>query len=237
MKKCFITNLLAIIFGPIVECCAQLPYDKFCESLQQHDLYETEYIIDGSVRAYYKQYYQMPENYDDLLLLFPEDLTTLCDSLFYKNRQQITFIPNPDSSALLYSGKIVMGLYSQYTCKTMLSTPVSMGVHMVDTLGHSCYDDSIVFVIKKLVLPTVYSEARYTNCKKYYMSFASNTIPCSIPYLYDVENKHLSVAEDCRRNDITICGEFDSILEAELGKYEFRGIRLITIPVNLYLEK
>lgn len=143
MKKCFITNLLAIIFGPIVECCAQLPYDKFCESLQQHDLYETEYIIDGSVRAYYKQYYQMPENYDDLLLLFPEDLTTLCDSLFYKNRQQITFIPNPDSSALLYSGKIVMGLYSQYTCKTYQKNGVFYDVNGKPLVNGRCAEAHI----------------------------------------------------------------------------------------------
>lgn len=240
MHRYFILNLLELLFCPIAVCSAQLPYDKFCDSLNKYDPSITEFIIDGSVHAYYKHFYRMPGNYDDLLQLFPKEdqdyLVTLCDSLFYKNRQLITFIPNPDSSALLYSGKIVMGLYSQYTCKMMLTTPVSIGFHMVDTLGHSYYDDSIVSIINKLILPTVYNMAQKTNCKRHYITLSSNMIPCSIPYHYNVIDRTLSVAEDCRENNVKTCGEFDNMLESELGKYDFGSIKIITFPVILYLE-
>ena len=182
----------------------------------------------------------MPKSYDDLVAFASnndrECLMTLCDSLLYKNRQLITFIPDPDSSAMLYSGKIVFGLSSQYTCRIMLKNPVSIGVHMVDTGGQSCYNDSIVFVIKKLILPTVYKKAQATMCRSHHMAYGTNTIPCSIPYQYNVNERALSVADDCKKNKVKTCRVFDSILETELGKYDFSGITIITFPVNLYLE-
>lgn len=240
MNKWHIANLAAVFLCSVMGCHAQLPYDKFRESLLQYDYSVAEFVIDASVHAYYKQYYRLPNNYDDLLQFVPRDdheyLVTACDSLFYKNRELITFIPNPDSSALLYSGKIVFGLYSQYTCKILLETPVQIGVHMVDTEGRCYHDDNVVLVIKKQILPTVYRMAQELNCKKHYRTFESNMIPCSIPYQYDVDNKSLSMVEDCRRISVTTCSEFDSILETEFKKYDFDGIKIITFPVNLYLD-
>lgn len=241
MNKYLAPIFIVALFKSAIGCYAQIPYDEFCESIRQCDLSATEFIIDGSVHAYYKQYYKIPDNYDDLICFAPSDdreyLVTLCDSLFYKNRQLITFIPNPDSSALLYSGKIVFGLYSQYSCKDMLTSPVSLGVHMVDTLGHSFYDDSVANVIMRHVLPAVYKKASQTDCEKYYMSYNHNKIVCSIPYLYYVGDKTLVPAESCKRCNIEMCNELVYILEAELRKCVFNGVKLISFPLHLYLGK
>lgn len=240
MNKYYVTSLIVAMIGSAVGCNAQLPYDKFCERVLHYDISVTESIIDGSVHAYYKQYYRMPGSYDDLLSFASNDdresLVQLCDSLFYKNRQLITFIPNPDSSALLYSGKVVLGLYSQHSCKEMLTRPVSLDIHMVDTGGRSFHDDRIVFIIKKMILPKVYRDVEKTKCKKYFMVFASNTIPCSIPYQYDVSNNTISLVEDCTNNNIVTCSDFDRLLEIEFRKYVFDGIKLITFPVVLYMD-
>ncbi len=242
MIRCFIVGIIMVfISNSAMNCYAQRQYDEFRNSVLQCDSSVAEYVIDGAVHAYYKQYYRLPANYDDLLQFFSQDdrvhLVTLCDSLFYKNRASITFVPNPDSSALLFDGKIVFGLYSQYTCKIMLETPVQIGFHMVDTGGYSFYDDSVVFIVKKIILPIVCQKAKETMCKKQYMTCETNTVPCSIPYQYDVENRTLSIVEDCRKNNVKTCDELDGILEAELRKYEFSGIKLITFPFNLYSEE
>lgn len=241
MNKYLAPFLTVALFCSAIRCHAQMSYDEFCESVLQCDLSVTEFIIDGVVHSYYKQYYKLPENYDDLICFAPSDdreyLVTLCDSLFYKNRQLITFIPNPDSSALLYSGKIVLGLYSQYSCKDMLTSPVSLGVHMVDTSGHSFYDDSVANIIMRQVLPAVYRKTSQTDCEKYYMSYNHNRITCSIPYLYYVGDKTLVPADVCKRCNIDVCNEIVHILKAELLKCVFNGVKLITFPLHLYLEK
>ena len=241
MNKFIVTNLMITLLGFLMECPAQLSYDEFVKDANRCDLSVAEYTIDASVHAYYKQYYKLPKNYDDLICFAPRDdrecLVALCDSLFYKNKQMITFIPNADSSALLYSGKLVLGLYGQYSCKDMLTAPVSMGVHMVDTSGYSFYDDSVANVIMRQVLPVVYKKASQTSCKKYYMTYNNNRITCSIPYLYYVSNKTLEPAEACKMCNIDVCDELVNILDAELRKYVFNGVKLITFPIHLYLEK
>lgn len=233
-----LTFLLLISEG---EGLAQLPFEEFREAVSKYDLTATEFVIQGCVDSYYKHYYYMPECYDDLLKFesndYREILVTICDSLFYKNRKAITFPQNQDSAAMLYLGQVFFALYRQHSCKDMITSPVAKSIGMVNSGGQCFYDDSIVHVIKKQILPAVYSKAKKTKCKQYYLSMEGNRVPCSIPYLYDVQNKKLTYMEDCKRCNIQTCDEFDRILEAELKKYDFEGVKLITFPVHLYKMK
>ncbi len=229
------------LFFSVGEGLAQLPFEEFREAVSKCDLTATEFVIQGSVDSYYKHYYYMPECYDDLLAFVPNDyreiLVAMCDSLFYKNRKAITFPQNQDSAAMFYLEQVFFALFSQYSCKDMTTNLVVIGFHMVNLDGQSFYDDSIVQIIGNQILPTVYKKAKRTKCKQYYMSIQGNSVPCSIPYLYDVQNKKLSYMEDCKRCNIQTCDEVDRILEAELKKYEFEGVKLITFPVHLYRTK
>ena len=241
IDKRWMIVLLIIQLTSLMGCYAQPSYDKFCESIARCDPSRTEFLIQSSVDSYYKHYYHLPKDYEDLIQFAPDEfrkaLVTICDSLLYKNRQLITFTDNPDSSALLYSGQIIFRLYSQYTCEDMLTGLIAMDIGMIDTVGRSCYDDSIAHIINKIVLPTVYNQMKKKKCKKHYVSVGSSKIVCRVPYLYDVQNKTLSLVGDCKGCNIKTCYDFDRKLEDELGKYDFKGIKLISFPVILYLEE
>ena len=178
----YLTFLLLISEG---EGLAQLPFEEFREAVSKYDLTATEFVIQGCVDSYYKHYYYMPECYDDLLKFesndYREILVTICDSLFYKNRKAITFPQNQDSAAMLYLGQVFFALYRQYSCKDMITSPVAKSIGMVNSGGQCFYDDSIVHVIKKQILPAVYSKAKKQSASSIICQWKATESPAVYP--------------------------------------------------------